>query len=79
MKYMSFQIIFNILKIKEFCRLIHQMYFRPQLPNQVLQTESFWQNNEDNYGASFNTQKGTHLLTKFFQLIHFRTFLGKLD
>ena len=37
MKYMSFQIVLNVLKIKKFWKLIDQILYRLQLDNQILQ------------------------------------------
>ena len=39
MRYMGFQIVFTILKIKKSCKLTDQMHFQLQLENQVLRTK----------------------------------------
>ena len=81
MKYMDFQIVFNISKVKKTCKLIGQIHFWVQLEKEVL--KFFWQNHKSNYGVSFNTQKGTHWWINFFSksilLIYFRALFEKLD
>ena len=59
MKYMGFQIVFNISKTEKTPRQTDlQLHFCQQLEKEVL--KFFWQNNKRNCGASFNTQKITH-------------------
>ena len=42
MKYIGFQIVFNIFKIKKSCKVIGQLHFRLQLENHVLQNHKIF-------------------------------------
>ena len=59
MKYMGFQIVFNISKVKKnpansLAKYIFAYNLRKRFGN------FFWQNHKSNYGVSLNTQKGKH-------------------
>ena len=67
MKYMGFQIVFNISKIKQTLQIDWPNTFLPTTWEREVLKKCFWQNHKGNYGASFNTQKSTYWWINFFQ------------